>query len=87
MRYCVEFAPSAARHLKKLSDPPLSVIIEKIEALKHDPRPPGVEKIKGHSSLYRVRVGEFRVVYKIDDSRASVEVTRIGDRKEVYRRL
>jgi len=67
MSYQVEITPAAQRQIKKL---PLDVqqrIIERLEALAVEPRPPRVVKLEGEESLYRVRVGDYRIVYKIED--------------------
>ena len=56
-----------------------------IDGLSGNPRPPGVRKLVGHESLYRIRVGQYRVVYDIDDQGRSIRITRIRHRREVYR--
>jgi mRNA interferase RelE/StbE len=61
-------------------------ITQRILALADDPRPPGVEKLSGTSEKYRVRQGDFRIVYEIADDVLIVYVVRIANRKEVYRR-
>jgi mRNA interferase RelE/StbE len=60
-------------------------LIAKIRALARDPRPPGCEKLSGERDLYRVRQGDYRIVYSILDRILTVEVIKIGHRKEVYR--
>jgi len=59
----------------------------RIQSLADNPRPPGVEKLGGEERLYRVRVGDYRVVYSIEDDVLLVLVVRIGHRGEVYRKL
>lgn len=84
-RYSISFKSSAAKELKKL---PLELqhrIANKIEQLVEDPRLSGVIKLKGDDDLYRCRVGEYRLVYQIDDSRQKIVVTRVRHRKDVYR--
>lgn len=61
-------------------------ITQRILALAENPRPPGVEKLSGTSEKYRVRQGDFRIVYEIQDDVLIVYVVRIADRKEVYRK-
>jgi mRNA interferase RelE/StbE len=58
---------------------------EAIDALAEDPRPPGATKLAGRGD-YRVRVGDYRVVYAVDDAERLVLVARIAHRREVYRR-
>jgi mRNA interferase RelE/StbE len=58
----------------------------KIDDLRNDPRPPGVKKLSGHADLYRVRVGDYRVVYTVDDANQTVLITALGHRSDIYRR-
>ena len=59
-------------------------LVERIEALGHDPRPPGCVKLTG-ANAYRVRQGRYRIVYTVADAVLTVEVVRIGHRRDVYR--
>ena len=61
-------------------------ITQRILALAENPRPPGVEKLSGTNEKYRVRQGDFRILYEIQDDVLTVYIVRIGDRKEVYRK-
>ena len=56
-----------------------------MDALAANPRPKGVKKLSGPDDLYRIRVGDYRIVYQIHDDRLIVLVVRIGHRKDVYR--
>lgn len=85
MSYRVEFTPSAARAFRKLPGPIQVRIAPRIDALAANPRPHGVEKMAGHDNRYRVRVGEYRVIYVISDGAHLVTVAVIGHRREVYR--
>ncbi len=85
MSYRIEFTPSAARAFKKLPGAIQGRIAPKIDALTVNPRPHGVEKMGGHENRYRVRVGEYRVIYVISDGLRLVTVAVIGHRREVYR--
>lgn len=87
MAYRIEVKPSAARVLTKLPRPAQRRIARKIDALAKDPRPRGAEKLRGADDLYRVRAGDYRVIYRIRDDVLLVLVVRIGHRREVYRRL
>jgi mRNA interferase RelE/StbE len=83
----VEFAPAAARDFAAL---PRSVQVRlrpRIDALADDPRPPGVEHLAGGDDLYRIRVGDYRVVYSIEGDVLLVLVVRVGHRRDIYRRL
>jgi mRNA interferase RelE/StbE len=85
-RYRIEFAPSAARAFEALSAEAQRRLRPRINALATEPRPPGVKKLKVETPRYRIRVGEYRVVYEIRDRILLVIVLVIGHRKDVYRR-
>lgn len=85
MAYEIHFAPSAAKQFRKLRRDIRPRVEAKIDSLAANPRPRGVEKLAGAENLYRVRAGDFRVVYEIHDKRLIVLVVRVGDRRDVYR--
>ncbi len=85
-RYAVEIATPAVKTLRNLPRPDQRRIAARIDALAENPRPPGVEKLEGADDLYRIRAGDYRIVYRIEDERLLVLVIRIGHRREVYRR-
>jgi mRNA interferase RelE/StbE len=82
--YAVEVKPAARKELEALPDNVLSRVVRKLEALAYTPRPAGCKKLKGHKDHWRVRVGDWRVVYIIDETAKVVSVTRIAHRREVY---
>jgi mRNA interferase RelE/StbE len=82
--YAVEIKPSARKELESLPDSVLSRVIRKLELLAETPRPGGCKKLKGYKDQWRIRVGDWRVVYIIDDAARLVSVTRIAHRREVY---
>jgi len=84
--YDVALTSSAERELKKLSGQLMARIIPRLENLASDPRPSGCKKLRGGDDEWRIRVGDYRVVYTIDDAKLLVEVTRIRHRSEVYER-
>jgi mRNA interferase RelE/StbE len=59
-------------------------IVARLEDLRSAPRPPGCKKLKGGDNEWRIRVGDYRIVYVIDDEARTVEVTRIAHRREAY---
>ena len=83
-RYTVEFKPSAWKELQRLPATLIERIIPKIESLGSEPRPSGCKKLKGGQQEWRVRIGDYRVVYTIDDATMRVSVTRVRHRSEVY---
>jgi mRNA interferase RelE/StbE len=84
--YRVELRPAALRALRKLEPAIRRRIGSTIDQLAHAPRPPGVEKLQGQEDRYRVRVGEYRVIYQIEDRVLLILVVRVGHRRNVYRR-
>jgi mRNA interferase RelE/StbE len=82
--YAVEVKPSARKELEDLPDNLLARVVRKLESLRHDPRPPGCKKLKGYKDQWRIRVGDLRVLYAIDDGAKLVSVTRIAHRREAY---
>ena len=85
MAYRVELSKPAARQFQKLSKSVQTRIKPRIDDLAHDPRPRGVQKLVGEDELYRLRVGDYRIIYQIQDKLLLVLVVRMGNRKEVYR--
>ena len=83
--YVVKIAPSAEKYFCKLSKAIAKRIGKKLDLLAKNPRPPGVEKLSGKQSIYRVRSGDYRIVYEIQDKVLLVLILAIGHRKEVYR--
>jgi mRNA interferase RelE/StbE len=82
-RFEVRIKRSVAKELLRLSKADNRRIVSRIEALAKDPRPVGCEKLAGRES-YRIRQGNYRVVYTIDDDRVIVEVVRVAHRSDVY---
>lgn len=85
MAYRIEIKRLARKVLLALPQAYRSRIAEAIDALANDPRRPGTRKLAGSESLYRLRVGDYRVVYEIEDERLIVVVVKVGHRREVYR--
>jgi mRNA interferase RelE/StbE len=83
--YALEFRPAAVRQLRKLPKDALVRLRTATEALRRDPRPPGAVKLAGTDDLWRIRVGDFRIVYTIADEALVVTVVRVANRREVYR--
>ncbi len=74
----------AEKEIANLPKPDLERVAQKIRGLAQDPRPHGSEKLKGEEG-FRVRQGDYRIVYLIDDARKIVRIIRVGHRREVYR--
>lgn len=84
--YKLLIKPSAGKELEAVGGKGDRLrIIERVQALAANPRPPGSEKLAGYDDRYRVRQGSYRVVYVIDDKNREVTIYRIGHRRDVYR--
>jgi mRNA interferase RelE/StbE len=83
--YRIEVTPAAVRQLRKLDPPTRRRIQAAIELLATEPRPPGAKKLVGGEGEWRVRTGDYRVVYEIHDDALVVLVLAVGHRREVYR--
>jgi mRNA interferase RelE/StbE len=85
--YAVTVARSARKELERLPSEAVVRILMKLEELSENPRPSGVSKLHGQKGLWRLRVGEYRVVYLIDDAQRIIDVSVIRHRRDVYRDL
>ncbi len=86
MAYAIEILPEAQRTLSKLSKDIARRIAKAIDKLANEPRPSGAKALQGGEKGYtRIRVGEYRIIYSVDDGKLLVLIIRIGHRREVYR--
>ncbi|CCK62345.1 type II toxin-antitoxin system RelE family toxin [Mycobacterium canetti] len=83
--YAVEIENSAAKAIQRLHRHDQRRILTAVAALADEPRPRGCEKMSGFDTTYRIRLGNYRVVYIVDDAARVITVTRVGHRREVYR--
>lgn len=83
-KYYLAIKPSAQKELDALDDALFTRIDRKILVLADTPRPAGCKKLKGHRDLWRIRVGDWHVLYIIDDMAKIIRMTRIAHRREVY---
>ena len=86
MSYRVEFTAAAARQVKKLPRPARDRVLDAIEDLGEDPRPHGAKKLVGEQTAWRIRVGDYRVIYDVLDAELTVNIVRAAHRREVYDR-
>jgi mRNA interferase RelE/StbE len=84
--YRVELTSAAARQVKKLPRRARDRVLAAIEDLRDDPRPHGAKKLVGEQTAWRLRVGDYRVIYDVLDAELIVTVVRAGHRREVYDR-
>ncbi len=88
MVWAIEFAPDAARELRKLGKQEAARILRTLEeriATLEDPRSLGAQLTGDHSGYWRWRIGDYRVIARIEDARVVILVVRVGHRREVYR--
>ena len=81
--YSIEIKKSAAKEIRKLPNEALKRVLSKIESLQSNPRPAGCKKLSGDEK-YRIRVGVYRILYKIEEKKLIVYVVKVGHRREVY---
>lgn len=83
--YSISFVRSARKELESLSAALIGRILTKIELLSKNPRPAGCKKLKGaHDDLWRIRIGEYRVIYSIIDSDIRIEIVTVRHRSQAY---
>ncbi len=83
MQYEIQIADSVMKFLDKMNKPLKNKILDKVFSLADNPRPYGSIKMSGNDS-YRIRVGDYRVIYEINDKVVKVYIVKIGHRKDVY---
>lgn len=84
MTYVVTFARSARKELERLSVPIRSRVFRRTELLASNPRPVGCKKLEGAADLWRVRIGDYRVIYSVDEA-GRVDIAAIRHRSDAYR--
>jgi len=82
--YSIEFRKSVEKDLKAIPRKDQIRLLQRISALADDPRPPGCKKLSGQER-YRLRQGNYRILYEIEDDRLIITVVKVGDRRDVYR--
>lgn len=87
MAYRVEFSETARRQIRRLGVGVRSRIERKLQTLADDPRPRGTVKMAGTDLAFRLRVGDYRVIYEIEDDILLVLVIRVAHRRDIYRNI
>ena len=85
--YKIVFKPSAEKDLRSLPKVAVGRIFKRIEALSVDPLPRGSTKLAGAEGLYRIRIGDYRTIYGVDEEKRQIVVHYVRHRRDVYRRL
>ena len=83
-KYSIEFKKSAVKELNKIPKKDLKIIVRKIASLENNPRPHDSKKLSGLEK-YRIRHGQYRILYEIFDQLLIINVVKIGNRKDIYR--
>lgn len=83
--YTITFARSARKELERLSANIVSRIFPKIEALAQNPRPLGCRRLRGFENLWRIRTGDYRVIYQVFDDEMVVDIVAVRHRSQAYR--
>ena len=84
VKYNIVLTRTSEKQLDKINAPTSDAIIEAIEKLAKNPRPSGCKKLKGRSG-YRIRVGDYRIIYEVIDHQLLITVIQLGHRKDIYR--
>ncbi len=87
MKYRIKVKRSAAKALKKIPKPDRKRISEKIDSLAEKLPNPDITKMKGNNPFHKVRIGDYRIIYEIQDDVLLILIVKIGHRKDIYRNL
>lgn len=83
--YHISIKKTAAKELEKLPNKIISSITKSIYTLASEPRPAGCKKLKGsHTDLWRIRIGDYRVIYSVDEEIKIIDIKKVGHRKDIY---
>ena len=82
--YKIEWKASAKKELRKIDKQEISKILEEVEKLAFNPFPPNYKKLIGTEHTFRIRIGNYRVVYLLEKEKLIIEITRVRHRKDVY---
>ena len=84
-KYEIEVSATAKRQLRRLNLVDKIKILKRVRGLAEDPRPPGSRKLRGYTDVYRIRVGQYRVLYSVEDHKLVIILLKVGHRRDVYR--
>ena len=85
--YKIQWKRSALKELRKKDRSVIARIIESVESLANNPIPHGSRKIQGTDHTYRIRVGDYRIVYSVESHILLIEIIRVGHRKDIYQKF
>ena len=84
-KYEIEVSATAKRQLRRLNLVDQIKILKRVRGLAEDPRPPGSRKLRGYTDVFRIRVGQYRVLYSVEDHKLVIILLKVGHRRDVYR--
>ena len=84
--YKIQWKRSAKKEFRKLNKQVILRILQAVEKLAEDPYAVGSKKLVGSDSIYRIRVGDYRIIYNIESSILTIEIIKVGHRREIYRK-
>ena len=84
--YKIEISASAEKYIKKIPKKDLKKVIEAIQILAINPYPEGCRKLQGEEDVYRVRQGNYRIIYEIENKKLIILILKVGHRKDVYKK-
>ncbi len=82
----IEWRKSTKKDLRRIAPVEVRKIVDAVKALAEDPHPHGCTKMQGSDCAYRIRIGDYRVIYEVYEHRVVIEVVRVSHRREVYRK-
>ncbi len=85
--FSIEFKPSVQKDFRRLPKLAVERVFKRIDKLKSEPFPHGVEKLEGADKLYRIRVGEYRIIYQVETQVHTITILYVRHRRDVYRAL
>jgi mRNA interferase RelE/StbE len=83
--YSIEVSATAEKQLRKLSQRDRISVLKRIQELSGEPRPNHSRKLRGQDNIYRVRVGNYRILYSIENKHLTIIILKVGHRRDVYR--
>ncbi|HJN49370.1 MAG: type II toxin-antitoxin system RelE/ParE family toxin [Pseudomonadales bacterium] len=84
-KYEIEVSATAEKQLRRLNQADQIRILTRVTGLSDEPRPVGSRKLRGYEDIYRIRIGDYRVLYSVEDDRLIIIVLKVGHRRGVYR--
>lgn len=85
--YNIHFKPSVQKDFRRLPKTEVGRVMKRVEKLKDEPFPHGVDKLEGANRLYRIRIGDYRIIYEVDNQLQSIVILYVRHRREVYRAI